>query len=208
MLEKIDNLIKTNTYAGIHITFSSGGEVGERWRDFIIERNYLPGTTGGGDAIRALGDRVTIRNNIIDLTGGGTAGITLDPASTAIPAASNFSIYNNTIYSGSSDFIGIILPPGGTGMIVKNNLGYAPNATSPVLISDSSTGTIKSNNSSDSQVKNNSATFTTMPPTTPAHYKPTCTTGYPCAQGTSVPVWYDFFGAAEPETRDIGAVRH
>jgi hypothetical protein len=202
-----DNHIKTDQYAGIQTVFSGDGSDRDLWRDILIERNYLQNAPGAGDAIRVLGDRITIRSNIFDLTSGGGA-ITTDRAYSGIPATRNVAIYNNTIYSGrNGGFTGINLVSGGTGHIVRNNLGYAPNATGPVMITDG-TGATKSNNSTDTQVKSSSAMFATTPPTTPAHYRPTCTgTTYPCAIGANVPVWYDFLGT-QPATRDIGAMNH
>lgn len=185
----------------------------------IIERNWSHNASGStANGIQTTASKTTIRNNLINLTGATTSGyqgMLIYTNTSATNKPDNVAAYNNTVYTNDSvtsgNFIGLQLGSSNanTGSAtVQNNLFYAPNATSPIGISDLGSGHTVSNNSSNSQTKSNSATFTTTPPTTTAGFKPTCTSTYPCAQGTSVPVWSDFFIAAEPATRDLGGVNH
>ena len=210
-----DNRINSNTYAGIQTVFSGDGSDRDLWRDILIERNFIPVSPGGGVAIRLLGSRITVRNNVMDMTSSGEQiGIVIDRAYAGIAAPSNIAIYNNTIYSGASGsgFAGMILSSGSSGISVKNNLVYAPNSSGPLVVQNqgSQSATITNNTTEGTTAGGvkTSPLFAVMPPTVPAHFKPICTgTTYPCGKGVGVPVWVDFLGI-QPTTRDLGALNH
>jgi hypothetical protein len=90
--------------------------------------------------------------------------------------------------------------------IVKNNLGYAPRFGGVQMLQDGGTGTVASNNSTDTQMRTADPGFRAMPPRVAADFKPRCTTAYPCALGTPVPVWSDYRLLPQPTPRDLGAV--
>lgn len=209
-----DNIVKTNTYAGIQSTQINPNDA-TRIHDIIIERNYLPSVSGGGTAIRVQGDAISIRNNVINLTSSqvdARIGIEADAATPGMAAVSNAFIYNNTIYSGATgDFLGVMLN-GGTGISVKNNIGYAPSATTTfVMLRNSASGTTIANNTCNTSdcstgIKtspifiNGSGSFNAL-----ADFK--LSGGYALNGGGAVPVYSDLFGVLRPQgaARDIGA---
>jgi hypothetical protein len=121
-------------------------------------------------------------------------------------------VYNNSLFSNDATALhGVsVLKPSITNTVIQNNLGYAPNSSLQGMVEDSGTGTVTcgSCNSSNSQVKSTSPNFTATPPVATSDWKPTSGSPYPIGGGVAVPVWSDFFQAAEPATRDIGAVAH
>jgi len=205
-----DNWFTQNSYTPIQLDQVSPTDT-TRIRDVIIERNYIAAVTGGGSrwsTIRAT--YVTVRNNIVvNPLATDQSGISLENATAGTPKASYIFIYHNTIYSlAATGFTGI-----GTNwwitsdVVIRNNLGYSPVAVSPNMSYPYGTAT-DNNNSTNAQLVVNPL-VTTTPPTLPIHLKSTCTgTTYPCAKGTSVPVWTDFGGNAFVGTRDLGAWQH
>ena len=209
-----DNLVKTNTFAGIQLS-----QVVSTWptdiHDVIIERNYLQHVAGSGTGIRVVGNNITVRNNLVDISNGTLddhIGIQTSGATAGMAAPSNVFIYNNTIFSvDTGDFFGGFLLPG-TGIIFTNNIGYAPNATTTfVMLRDNATGTTIANNTCNtsdcatdiktSPMFGNASTLLR----TPTDFN--LTGGYALDSGSVVPVFSDFFGVARPQGAaiDIGA---
>ena len=110
----------------------------------------------------------TIRNNIIDFSASTSSGqncIVISSASSLTTPSSNW-IYNNTCYSNATlnNFRTVWIQ--GTGptvpvdTTVKNNLGYAPNVRGNAFgLVNEGTGTVASNNSTDSQARSTSPRF-------------------------------------------------
>jgi len=118
------------------------------------------------------------------------------------PNPTNIRVFNNTIYSGSKgDFIAVDIDPGVTNISVLNNLGSAPSASKPSLISGMTT------TQSSNLLKNSpSALFGNTNPSAPASFG--LTSGSPARDvGTAVPVFSDFFGTPRPlgSAIDVGA---
>jgi hypothetical protein len=200
----------------------------ERVRDVIFERNWMTvasASAGQQVALITWSSRTTIRNNLIDMTNADFHNAILSEQrgidGTTSPSEQwpNFvSVYNNTLYSASSgDFIGLELASGAghnntaANVVMKNNLGYAPASSSPVMKdgNGASPVAVVLNNTANASIKTSNPNFTTTPPVVVTDYKPICTgSTYPCGQGTTVPVMSDFFRVNEPATRDIGAVIH
>lgn len=185
----------------------------ERVEDFIVERNWWESAGGTAQALTIWASKGTVRNNLFEmnLPANGVDSVGVRVAKRGIePVPSDIRIYNNSFYSGktsaSDAFHAIQLATGGTGMVVKNNLAYAPNYTKAMLLSDSASGTVASNNSDSRQVRNTTPNYASTPPLKTADWRPT--SGYAIGGGTSVPVWADFFVVSQPVTRDIGAVVH
>jgi len=212
-----DNLIKTNTFAGIKIGPVNPND-STLIRDVVIERNYYQNVSGGGVAVAMNGVEVTIRNELMDVTDNssllGHTGISVGGATAGMAASSNVRIYNNTIFSNSTgEFFGARFSAGATGIVARNNLGHAPNATTTIqMINDSATGTALSNNSSNAQVS-------TIDPFVNASGLFNATSdfallgaSYPLNSGATnalgaVPVFSDFFRVVRPQGAgmDIGA---
>lgn len=179
----------------------------ERVRDVIVERNWFKSNSATQMQLHVNSADTTIRNNICDLATGPYhtgIGIYRSPGTVA-PA--NVHVYNNTIHSGpASEYFGVDIGPGALNTIVRNNLGLAPSASNPVMISGTGTGLVESNN-----LLNNSpsALFVSATPSAPADFRlkalpnPARDTGL-----STVPVLSDFFGTRRPQNGaiDIGAV--
>lgn len=175
----------------------------------ISERNWYVSGSGTTNQLSVQGNNITIRNEVFDSSAQGTnvsvAGV--GGSGTASPASSAVQFYNNTFYSSATgaNYTAITFNTGTTTMSAINNLGYAPNQSGGVMITDNGTASTKTTNTGNVGTTPN---FTSVSPFTPTNAKPVCTAAYPCASGTAVPVWSDFFLVTEPATRDIGAVVH
>lgn len=179
------------------------GESDERVRDIIVERNWFTSGTGTQVHMHIDSSETTIRNNICDLTGARYHTCVAVERWGTTP--SNIRVYNNTFYSGSSgDFYGVAIDADSTHVSVKNNLGSAPQATSPVMYSGSgAAGFSQSNNSTNSQIKSSAPRWASAPPSIPADFKLTAGS-YALGAGTSIPVFSDFF-LQRRLTNDLGA---
>ncbi len=123
------------------------------------------------------------------------------------PPATNVRFYNNTFYSGSAgNFTGVSIGSTATNVTVENNLGAAPIASNPTMISGTgASGLTESNNLlSDAPA----ALFVSATPTAPADFSPNPTSLARDTGLSTVPVFSDFFGTSRPQNgvRDIGAV--
>lgn len=193
----------------------------ERVQDVILERNLhvMNATSSVAQVIHA--SEITIRNNLY-LGGGGSTQtgvlIEMDGGATnhEIPA-SNVRVSNNTQYSPDhvpgNQFIMVDIEDAYaatarvSNITIKNNLAYAPNATSPLLYANpkNAANVVVSNNTSDSQLKSTSPLFSATPATTLSGWS-LLSGSYAVNAGTTVPVWSDFFGNSRPlNTIDIGA---
>jgi hypothetical protein len=126
----------------------------ERIRNVIWESNWHVAGASQQIALIMQATEITVRNNIVNVTGAlGHSGIWIGSGGGA-PNSDSIRVYNNTVYSSStaSDFDAIGVQAGSTNCTIKNNLAYAPNDSLHQLLSDSGTGTVKSNNSTDTQV--------------------------------------------------------
>lgn len=124
--------------------------------DVLVERNWFLSGASTRIALVIQATRVTVRNNIIDLTGGtGRTGVSIGNRNTSgIPTPDRNEILNNTIHSNdrAGNFIGIQLGSAGediTNTTVKNNLAYAPHDSLHALLRTGArvSGTVASNNS-------------------------------------------------------------
>jgi len=105
----------------------------ERIRNIICERNYVQGGTNGDVPFELSGVKFSIRNNLIDFTGGpsGTYSCFYVYLRGIEPVPDEIWIYNNTAYNPVANATFRFLRIGGspTNLLLKNNLGYSPNST-------------------------------------------------------------------------------
>ena len=183
----------------------------ERLRNIIIERNWFTAGAGTQTALLVWAVSTTVRNNICDMTGAQFHQC-IEVARRGIePSPNNVQVYNNTFYSGSAgDFIGTTIGASATNISVINNLGSAPSATGPVMLSGTgASGLVQSNN-----ILNNSpsALFVNATPSIPVDFNlkslpnPARETGL-----ATIDVLSDFFLANRPKSgttgvTDIGAI--
>ena len=194
----------------------------EELRDIIFERNLVNGTTYDVALTSRVAQRFTCRSNVfttestfaIELSGGNAAGA---------PPTSSAYIYNNTIFkpsaSQSSFFSAVLVGSGASGIVIKNNLAYAPSmtknggqlgtgATFLYLGGTATSGDYtESNNTSDVQI-NATRPWSAVSPVAPSDYTPN---GYGVNAGAHVPVCSDILASTSVPnisgTREIGAIQ-
>ena len=177
--------------AGVDWTVTVGPEnaqSNEKVRDLVVERNWFAPHPSQGVALMLWAQDVTVRNNIFNLTGtsGGT-GMVVERRGVEPPPA-NVHAYNNTFYSNSLGGFRPIQFDEGSGMVAKNNLGYAPLSTSRSMVSGSA---IIENNTSNAAILL-SPGFLSLTPLAPLEF--VLRAGSPAGNaGTAVPVFSDFF---------------
>lgn len=185
-----DNLVAAGTYSELVIISDNkflDGTLGyvslavqpqnsssnERIRNIIIERNwFVAGASVQTQSTAYLtGDEITFRNNLSDHTGAtfGEFVIVSDFSNTLITVPTNNRIYANTFYmsSATAGAIDVVFIQSATAApvatLVKNNLAYAPLASSILFITDNGSGTIGASgtfgNSSTAQIKATSPSF-------------------------------------------------
>jgi hypothetical protein len=194
----------------------------ERVQDVILERNLhvMNSTSQVAQVVHA--SEITIRNNLFLGGGGGTqSGVLVEMDGSATnhePPASNVRVYNNTQYSPDhvpgNQFIMVDIEDAYAStarvnnITIKNNLAYAPVATSPLLYMNpkNAPSVTVSNNSTNSQITSTNPLFTATPSTTISNWMITAGS-YAINSGATVPVWSDFFGNVRPKNGviDIGA---
>jgi hypothetical protein len=120
----------------------------ERLRDVILERNFFLNVRGTGLLI--WGRDVTARNNLFHQADRETrdfVGIYAgDRGGMPRMDLTNVRIYNNSFYSQLDATVGIRIEPPILSGFVRNNLLFAPNASSSITIQNSSSGLTASNN--------------------------------------------------------------
>ena len=192
----------------------------ERIRDVIIERNYF--LLGVGSEFGLVLDGpvsvVSVRNNILNSSNSADPyPADIEISGDGLGAVSSINIYNNTFYTSSPYFLGVLLggnPALISGVNVKNNLAYAPSAANATFANLSAgSNVVASNNSTDTQTRSVSPRFTTVPALTAkslaaTDFKPAAAS-YAIGSATTL-VTSDFNNAlrAWGAASDLGAVNH
>ena len=120
----------------------------EKVKELIVERNWFAPHSGQGVALMLWARDVTVRNNLFNLTGTGGTGMLVEQRGIE-PPPENVHAYNNTFVSNSLGGFRAIQFAEGSGMVAKNNLGYAPLSTSRSMVSGSA---IIENNTSNAGI--------------------------------------------------------
>lgn len=107
----------------------------ERVRDVIFERNHII-SGGGGVGVVVTASRITVRNNVIDMSGEG-AGVCVNVKRRGIePAPDGVTIYNNTCYSRDGHEPRLALVEGtARNVAVTNNLIVSHDSGTPLAVS-------------------------------------------------------------------------
>lgn len=223
------NIISWNHFVG----GLSGGMCGcgpqfpgarERGRNMIWEYNHYQGSTANSSAQTNAQPDCTWRYNIVTIGAGSFLSV---EKSDAVPAPTGLEVYGNSLYTPQTgDFALVVMAVGVGGaadqvtagfidVFLANNLIHGPNlaSSSRKLFQDNEgAGTLTApagTNTTDAQLAaNTSPSFTTTPPTAPAHFKPQ-TGSYAIGAGYKTPGAYiDILRVAVPTTPDMGAVVH
>lgn len=183
--------------------------------DILVERNFSTIGTVSAVDMSFWGVRgVTVRNNLIDVTGSSSAtsayycGLVSGSATLGGYAPHDVNIYNNTMYCGSvtGTLTFVTLDAYARNVVSKNNLFYnASGVTGSMSIGTGhpSYPLVESNNSPDITVNPKFSGALA----TPAGWKITDGTSYTKNAGATVPVYRDFWAAVRPigAAIDIGA---
>jgi hypothetical protein len=207
-----DNFIRSSAGTAWPVQFGPQNTgSAERLRDIIFERNYVDGNGNSNAAvISEVCERFTARNNLI-LQSANQYAFFIGHRNAWIPEPQSSYIYNNTFHctqAGVTAKLVVFTTDTGSdpsGTVIKNNLIYAPNASSGAvwgLYIGSATAT-ESSNSSPAQITGTSPGYTVPPTSTYTTWKPS--TGYGVDAGAYVPVFEDFAGVARTGTNDMGA---
>jgi len=191
--------------------------VDERIRNVIFERNYMRFSTGSspvGVVVRGGVSGLTCRNNIINGSLSTSWGSCLQTVDGGVgPAPSDIQFLNNTLYSTATvQFDVITIGAATTSAQVKNNVGYAPNNASSVMVIDASGSASVDTNSSNAQLRGTSPLFSSTPATSATQLASTdfkVTTGsYAIDYGTyAAGVFRDFQDVVRTTPHDMGAVQ-
>lgn len=213
----IDSTGTTSNYT-LHIS-QTGNAMAARHRRILVERNFI--ASDNQPVSSSVRTGFTFRSNIVKTTnaeqavGWGCGNTIANDGGADDPRAfSDAQFYNNTVYkTGAGAFSPFQLGTtevgtSATGAVIRNNLIYAPNATSPTLLLPGAyvgvTGTVADHNSSDAQMLSTRPWASTTP-TTSADYTPI---GYALGDGVfDYRSQKDFFNATIAAPVDIGAIQ-
>ena len=175
----------------------------ELMRDAIYERNWFTASPGGGQRVALVlrAARVTVRQNVFDVSNGTDHTCVYLMDNGPSPAPADIHIYNNTMYSSAAlpnNFQGVAIDGGSTNTVVRNNIAYSPVNNLGVMIIGSGTGLVNQNNSTSTQVRSISPNFANVLPTVPADFRLTAGS-YGIDSGVSVPGFSDFFRLSRPQ---------
>jgi hypothetical protein len=222
-----DNLFDTSTVTGLVDYATYIGPQGDANYEvidkFIFRRNYFTRNASypSQHSQRCLVIQASngyVQNNIFNMDNVDaytSAGVSVLGSNTAgIPTPSGIIVENNTFYSNytsptTNNYIyGVAFTAaGGTGMVSRNNLMYAPNAKGQKMVNDVTTTAVISNNTTDAQVISTNP-FVSANPLTDADFK-LATNSYAIGSGVALQSAYtDYFGTARSRlvNPDVGAV--
>jgi hypothetical protein len=189
------------------------GNVDERLRNIVFERNLLVPNSGTGESLMVSAQFETVRDNVFFIPSGQT---TPNNQQVDIGTRGNFpayqtsfvQVYNNTCHLLSTrssqtciilhGSIPMVLPPIST--IVKNTLMFDTASGASAVIDNGTSSTVSNNTATPSNnpsITNGSGSFSLL-----SDFKPTAN----YSGGTNVPVWYDALGLPWSPTWDLGAI--
>lgn len=185
-----------------------------RARHYIWERNQLLSSAGATtQAVSFEADQITFRNNVADFTGAPVNARSVIVANTTNPAlipappdATDLWIYNNTFVRNDADgdFRGVVIQPGPTNVVVRNNLMWAPAATGRLIhLFPGATAPTTCPpaapfcNTADTEINTLDPLFVSFPPTLIGDWD--LQAGSPVRdRGATLPHFVDLFRAARP----------
>jgi hypothetical protein len=200
----------TNVY--VSLGFGSENAItDQRLRHVVVERNWFSADYNAQLSVNmSSGYDYTVRNNLFVMDNYWGTGVQVQHTTTG-PVTDQVEIYNNTFYKsdgGGNGMDAIQAMDGVTNVTIRNNLAYAPSASSPVMISLLGGTTVtESNNSTDTQVRTVSPAFLSATPTTLAHFD-LLAGSYARNAGFTVPVYRDLLDRLRPQgaSFDLGAI--
>jgi PKD repeat protein len=181
-----------------------------RFRNVLVERNWIIATPPTFTALVTDAGEMTIRNNLFNLTGANGQYAIMHDKTNLTPAGANanVSIYNNTTYSGSTGtnsfrFLQVSGAP--ANLRVQNNLSYLPSlgGSHLAVAGTPGPGSVVSHNTDGAAMRTNPG-FVGGALSGPGLWR--ATGASVVDRGTPVPVRSDFFLAPRTGTYDLGAI--
>lgn len=215
-----DNLIDGGTVGG-YILYCGIVNINtnEELRDVIVERNTILSESPAVPCAFGVAQGLTFRSNIVKSVFNCAVSIGGGSNVAGAPDPSSSWFYNNTIYkpnvTTTADFSAFNVTGVATGVVITNNLAYAPgntadtgqagSAATMLYTSGSITGAdyTLSNNSTDTQLN----TVKPWAATTPVAIEDYAPDSYGLNGGIYVPVFDDITEALITGTREIGALQ-
>ncbi len=200
----------TNVY--VSLGFGSENSItDQRLRNVVVERNWFSAQYNAQLSLNvAAGYNYTLRNNLFVMDNYWGTGLQIQHTSTG-PATEYVNIFNNTFYKsdgGGNGMDAIQIMNSISNIVIRNNLAYAPNASSPSMLSTLSgpTNVTLSNNSTDTQVRTVSPNFSSATPVTIQHFD-LLSGSYGRNAGYAVPNFSDLLNRVRPVgSYDMGAL--
>lgn len=215
-----ENLFRGGEGSGIISFQPSASTENQLIGNIIFDGNMIRAGATTQTAFNSSADEVTVRNNVFNLTGGTAYNCMSFSQQGAEPAHSNIRILNNTCFSNDAGSGApptptlrvVILDATNNTVSIANNLGYAPNMTTPptFLLNSGSTGVTGAGgtfgNSSDAQILGTSPNFVNAGGANASDYAVN-SPSYAINGGVAVPVFTDIFRNPRPAAGsfDIGA---
>ena len=202
------NRIETNTYIGVQVDTAAINNLADAIiRDVIFESNWYPTQPGGGPCMKIRAVRVTVRNEICDLTNApGTTGFQVfGPTTGGAYGSSDVWLYNNTVYSGGAQtnmILTSLQSPPVNNLVIRNNLVYGVKSTTTYVVTGGTGSTFVQDTNG---IANPS--FASTPATSPTDLALT-SGSYAIGAGAAVPVFTDFFGKPRQagSALDVGTI--
>jgi PKD repeat protein len=202
-------LFSHNTLQGDNTawTLATGPEdnhTDQRVRDVLLEGNYFLSGVGTQVAMYLAGESMTVRNNLIDCTGG-VSNVCIQVSRRGIePNPRDISIFNNTGYGSSDDrFTFVQFGSSPSDIRIFNNLGVAPNAPSRNLVGGTATNVVTGNN-----LLTADGGFSAANPTEKGDFRLAADSPAVDAGQQLEAVWDDFEGNSRPAGDGSGAMLH
>jgi hypothetical protein len=186
----VSGLAGSSASAGYSASYEFGNQ-----KNIIHERNWqkFENDSGALIAVGMAGTDMTVRNNVFDMTGTNNNAVASKFTAQGGEAVNGGFAYNNVVYHGGSitGLIGCqVADVAVTGVVVKNNLGYAPTCTTPTMLDAGGTTVTSSNNTTNDQFTGTNP-FAGSSFTVPADFV-LSGSAYAKDGGATVPVFDDF----------------
>ena len=197
-----------NQYAAFSIAPMHDGSA-ERIRNVLVERVRVS-SLGSEAGVFAVVTGLTVRNSIFQTLHTSAVLIEAKSNTGGSPDMSQAFFYSNTLYkdnaSLASGFAGISIPTRATGLVVRNNIAYAPGSTSPTMFGGAAvegTNYTQSNNSSNAQVLS-TRPWAAVTPSAAVDFTPSGS--YAVGGGVWAPTYRNYMLTEQSAIRNMGAI--
>jgi hypothetical protein len=145
-------VVSRNTLRGgegdwIFVPGPEDGHTDQRVRDVVIEQNHFIAGRASSVAVFVCGTRMTLRNNLFDLSENGKGTCIVINRRGVEPPPSDIRVLNNTGFSGGpGPFLFLSVGDAATGTVFHNNLAAAPGSRQARLLSGPASAVLEGDN--------------------------------------------------------------